>query len=80
MTCLFVSVQNLLGKNYFPISSIETFVASVGIFMGAIINANIFGELAVILASMGKDEKLFQWKLAITNTAMINLELPEYLQ
>ena len=59
MTCLFVSVQILLGNDYFPINSIETLVASLGIFMGAIINANIFGELAVILASMGKDEKLF---------------------
>ena len=55
-------------------------VAATGIFMGAIINANIFGELAVILASMGKDEKLFQWKLAITNTAMIHLGLPDEMQ
>ena len=45
--------------------------------MGAIINANIFGELAVILGSIGKPEKEFQSKLASMNTAMINLNLPE---
>jgi hypothetical protein len=36
-----------------------TFFAAFGTMIGAIINANIFGELAVILASIGKDEKEF---------------------
>jgi len=40
-------------------NTIEIYIAAAGIFLGAIINANIFGELAVILASMGKDEKSF---------------------
>jgi hypothetical protein len=34
-------------------------IATIGLFMGAVINANIFGELSVILASMGKNEKRF---------------------
>ena len=45
--------------------------------MGAIINANIFGELAVILNGIGKHEKLFESKMASINTAMINLNLPK---
>ena len=49
----------MLGGDYFPITTIETIMGAIGIFMGAIINANIFGELAVIIRSMGKDEKMF---------------------
>lgn len=48
--------------------------------MGAIINANIFGELAVILATMNRNAALFQAKLDIANAAMKNLTLPEKLQ
>ena len=47
--------------------------------LGAIINANIFGELVVIVESMGKDEKKFQSKFSATNTVMIDLKLPEKL-
>ena len=47
--------------------------------LGAIINANIFGELVVIVASMGRAEKLFQSKYASINTALINLNLERNL-
>jgi hypothetical protein len=50
-------------------------MATIGIFMGAIINANIFGELSVILAGLGKDEKRFQNMFASANTVMIDLKL-----
>jgi hypothetical protein len=49
------------------------------VFLGAIINANIFGELAVIMASMGNVEKQFQQKLTTTNSTLINLDLPQTL-
>jgi predicted membrane-bound mannosyltransferase len=45
--------------------------------MGAVINANIFGELSVILAGMGKDENRFQSLYASANTVMIDLKLKE---
>jgi len=47
--------------------------------MGAIINANIFGELALIISELDKGEKMFQSKLAKINTAMINLKLPFHM-
>jgi len=50
------------------------------VFLGAIINANIFGELAVILASMGKIEKQFLSFFAASNNAMINMGLPDKVQ
>jgi len=46
------------------------------VFLGGLINANIFGELTVILQGMDKEVKSFQSKLAMMNTAMINLKLP----
>lgn len=46
-------------------------MAACGLFFGAIINANIFGELAVIMASIGHHEKEFQKKYASANTVMI---------
>ena len=43
--------------------------------LGAIINANIFGELVVIVESMGRAEKNFQSKFSSMNTVMITLSL-----
>ena len=51
-------------------------MAGFGCFMGAIINANIFGELALILSGINKSDKIYQSKVARMNTAMINIDLP----
>lgn len=73
-------MQSLLGNDLQPRGTVQVVAAAIGNFLGAIINANIFGELAVILASMGQVEKIFQSKLAMINTAMINLKLPQKIQ
>ena len=52
---------------------------ATGVMLGAIINANIFGELAVIMSSMGQVEKQFQPVMASMNTVMIELKLPDDL-
>ena len=59
MFSLLCSVQALLGGDNFPINTIQTLYSSTGVMLGAIINANIFGELAVIMSSMGQVEKNF---------------------
>ena len=51
-------------------------MAGFGCFMGAIINANIFGELALILSGINKSDKIYQSKVARMNTTMINIDLP----
>ena len=66
-----------MGCDISPRTTGQTCLAGFGLFMGAIINANIFGELAVILNGIGKHEKLFESKMASINTAMINLNLPK---
>jgi len=73
---LLYAVQVCLGSDVFPSDSVETWFTSIGLFCGAIINANIFGELALIFSELDKHEKEFQLKIVHMNTAMINLELP----
>lgn len=75
--CIFVAVQLLLGGDILPKSGLQIFYASLGVMFGAIINANIFGELVVIVESMGRAEKQFQSKFASMNTVMITLNLKE---
>lgn len=48
-------------------------MAAFGIFFATVINANIFGELSIIMAGLGKNEKQFQERVDRNNTAMINL-------
>lgn len=75
MASLHSTVLILLGSDIGPQDSLQSIVAAFGIFMGAIINANIFGELALIFSSLNKQNRAFQSKFAKINTAMINLNL-----
>ena len=70
----------LLGGDIGPRNSVQIILATFGVFMGSLINANIFGELSVIIGGMGRDEKEFQSNTASMNTAMINIKLPEDLR
>lgn len=45
MLCLQNTVLTTLGSDVSPRTLVQTGVASIGLFMGAVINANIFGEL-----------------------------------
>lgn len=69
-----------LGGDVLPKDGYQTAIASVAVLVGVIINAQIFGELALIFRQLNKPAKAFQSKLAIINTAMIHLELPFDMQ
>jgi hypothetical protein len=47
---------------------------------GALINANIFGEVAVIVTSSNRQSMKFQERIDMTRNSMKNLNLPENLQ
>ena len=51
--CVFTSVQGLLGGDNFPQGISQITMCIISVIMGAIINANIFSELAVIFQSIG---------------------------
>ena len=48
--CLHAAVLLTTGRNPGPIGVYQMAVSTIGLFVGAIINANIFGELAVLAA------------------------------
>ena len=50
------------------------------ILIGAIINANIFGNMAVLLQGINRKATRFQEKLDTANTAMKNMKIPDNLQ
>ena len=47
-----------------------------GVFMATYINAQIFGELTVIMSSISQEEEEFERKKAFCEGAMIDLKLP----
>ena len=50
------------------------------ILIGAIITANIFGTMAVIVEALNRKESKFQQKLDLANTSMKNMSLPDEIQ
>ena len=80
LVALLYSVQACLGSDVFPTNSVETAVSAIGLFVGGLINANIFGELAMIFSELDRNAKAFGSKIAQSNTAMINLKLPFEMQ
>lgn len=54
MVALHATVLTLLGSDVTPRDSLQTTLSSMGIFFGAIINANIFGELSLIFSSLNR--------------------------
>jgi len=77
---IYYSVQLLNGNEIGP-RNVQglIFVSGVLIF-GAIVNANIFGNMAVIIQEMNKKASRFQEKIDIANTAMKNLNINKNLQ
>jgi len=74
------AVLMLTGNDLGARNSWQLLFVAGSVTLGAIINANIFGELAVILSNLNRKATQFQSKLDIANTAMKNLSLPEKLQ
>lgn len=80
LVCLYQSVQTMGGGDFGPMNSRQTILAAFGVFMAAYINANIFGELTMILQSIGEEEQKFENKMSFCNNTMINLNLEEQLR
>ena len=59
-----------------PVGSLGIFYAGLGVVFASYINANIFGQLQLILDYMYKEDKKFQSNMAKINNAMDTLNLP----
>jgi hypothetical protein len=77
---LYHAVLMLTGNDIGPRGSFQiSFVTSM-LITGAIINANIFGNMAVILQSLNRKDNYFQEKLDNANETMKNLNINYSLQ
>jgi len=59
MIVLYHAILMLTGNDIIPIGSLEIAFVSFSVTLGAIINANIFGNLALIIQQMNKRGQLF---------------------
>lgn len=80
LSSLYHSVLVLTGNDVGPRDSTQLMIISFFVTFGAIINANMFGEFAVLIAALNRKATLFQERIDIANTAMKNMKLPEKLQ
>ena len=76
---LHAAVLMTTGNDCGPRGILQVTVGSVGLFLGALINANIFGELAVLLSQLTRRSNEFQTKLTQINTTIKHLRLPQNL-
>ena len=67
------------GNDCGPRGILQVTAGSIGLFLGALINANIFGELAVLLSQLTRRSSEFQTKLTQINTTIKHLKLPQSL-
>ena len=57
--CLYMATQMIGAVDQLPRDVPQTCMAAFGIFFAAVINANIFGELSIIMAGLDKNDKQF---------------------
>ena len=78
--CLYYSVLVIGGNELGPKETIELIYIVMINLIGAIVNAYIFGELAVLIAQIDRKVGRFQHVFDAANTSMTNIGLPKILQ
>ena len=74
------AVMMLNGNEVGPRTFIQYFFVSIFLVVGMVLNANIFGNMAVLLQEINKKSSRFRGKLDTAKTAMNNLGLPPSFQ
>lgn len=77
---LYISILMFGGNEIGGTNEGELAFTGMAMLFSAIINALIFGEMAVLVEAMSRKETKFQEKIDTSNTAMQNLNLPNDLQ
>jgi CRP-like cAMP-binding protein len=80
MQCFYNSIILLGGSGIGPRDDTQIINSIIVILMGAIINANIFGNMAVIIQDLNLKASKFQEKIDIANTSMKNMKLDNQIQ
>lgn len=74
------SVMMLNGNEVGPRNFVQYVFVSCFLIVGSILNANIFGNMAVLLQEINKKSSRFRGKIDTAKTAMKNLGLPPLFQ
>lgn len=77
---IYHSVLLMMGNDIFPVGDLQVFFVVLSNTVGAIINANILGNMAVLIQDLNKKTDAFQKKLDQVNTAMQNIKIPPNIQ
>jgi hypothetical protein len=77
---IYHSILILSGGDIGPRGNFQIFFITILLLASAIINANIFGNIAVILQQMNRKATKFQEKMESATSTMENLDLPDKLQ
>lgn len=76
---IYHAVLMLGGNDVGPRGEFQLHFVSIMLFTGAIINALIFGNMAVMVQSLSRKASLFQEKIENANEAMKNLKMPSQI-
>lgn len=77
---IYHSTLLLAGNDLGPRGDLQLIFCVITLLICAIINANIFGNLAVLVSALNRKSTQFQEKFDTVNTAMKNMKLPEETQ
>lgn len=73
---VYYGIHTFVANEMGPINNVQIIFVTVFLIIGAFINANLFGELAVLIAILNQKSADFQSRLDSANTAMKNMKLP----
>ena len=76
----YYSILSLTGNDIYPRSTYQVILSCCLLISGALINANIFGTIAVILQMFNIKSQRLQEQIDLANTSMKNMKMPERLQ
>lgn len=76
ITSFYSSILLLTSNDLGPVGRLQTIVVTSCVLMGAICNANIFGNMALLISDMNIKNNNFQSMIDTSNTAMKHLKLP----
>ena len=77
---MYYSVLMLAGNDMLPQGNLQILFSMIFILVALIINATIFGNLAVILQQLNRKTSSFHEKMENTSATMRNMSIPEDLQ
>ena len=78
--CFYNTVLMLAGNDINPVGDAQIFFVVASMMLGAVVNATIFGNMALLILDMNKKADEFQTIIDTSNTAMKIEKMPPDIQ